>query len=338
MTTPYDESGSGTFPGRQTAPICRDPAPRLLAGAPEGSGSSDQWNGLDSLDFDINDPQKLFVYFIRRLVPPFPENPHPDCVSITGGVRVPTIPVTNVRVIRAAKHGSEDDALEISLGCAATSPPITCSSTRAISRPARRAVRRRNMGTRRVMGMGTGNPSPVASTLFTPRFRSASQRRARREGPGMRRSRTRSPAARAPARARAVVPWPRLLRLASALARPARGGHALLARRHVPDLGIALVELFAYVGDYLSYFQDAVATEAYLATARLRPSVRRHARLIDYAMHEGCNARAWVVVTIKPNPPAAGGSPTEPACPTESAGRRRPSSAESTRCRSGPGG
>lgn len=44
--------------------------------------------------------------------------------------------------------------------------------------------------------------------------------------------------------------------------------------RHVPDLGIALVELLAYVGDHLSYYQDAVATEAYLDTARQRISVR----------------------------------------------------------------
>lgn len=66
--------------------------------------------------------------------------------------------------------------------------------------------------------------------------------------------------------------------------------------RHLPDIGIALVELMAYVGDSLSYQQDAVATEAYLHTARLRTSVRRHARLVDYRMHEGNNARAWVVV------------------------------------------
>lgn len=66
--------------------------------------------------------------------------------------------------------------------------------------------------------------------------------------------------------------------------------------RHVPDLGITLVELLAYVGDQLSYFQDAVATEAYLDTARQRISLRRHARLVDYVLHEGCNARAWVCV------------------------------------------
>jgi hypothetical protein len=66
--------------------------------------------------------------------------------------------------------------------------------------------------------------------------------------------------------------------------------------RHVPDLGVTLVELLAYAGDYLSYTQDAVATEAYLDTARQRISVRRHARLVDYFVHEGSNARAWIHV------------------------------------------
>ncbi|HJV59892.1 MAG TPA: putative baseplate assembly protein, partial [Albitalea sp.] len=68
--------------------------------------------------------------------------------------------------------------------------------------------------------------------------------------------------------------------------------------RHVPDLGITLVELLAYVGDHLSYYQDAVATEAYIGTARQRISVRRHARLVDYRLHEGCNARAWVQLEV----------------------------------------
>ena len=77
--------------------------------------------------------------------------------------------------------------------------------------------------------------------------------------------------------------------------------------RHASDLGIALVEVLSYVGDHLSYYQDAVATEAYLETARQRVSVRRHARLVDYRMHEGCNARTWVCVktshdiTLDPN-------------------------------------
>ena len=53
---------------------------------------------------------------------------------------------------------------------------------------------------------------------------------------------------------------------------------------HPADLGQMLLEMIAFLGDYLSYQQDAVATEAYLSTARLRTSVRRHVRLIDYPM------------------------------------------------------
>jgi hypothetical protein len=68
--------------------------------------------------------------------------------------------------------------------------------------------------------------------------------------------------------------------------------------RHAADLGVALVEVLAYVGDYLSYQQDAIATEAYLGTARRRVSVRRHAKLVDYTMHDGCNARTWVQVQV----------------------------------------
>lgn len=72
--------------------------------------------------------------------------------------------------------------------------------------------------------------------------------------------------------------------------------------RNASDLGIALVEVMAYVADRLSYYQDAVATEAYISTARKRVSMRRHARLIDYAMHEGCNARVWVQVEVNHDP------------------------------------
>jgi Baseplate J-like protein len=68
--------------------------------------------------------------------------------------------------------------------------------------------------------------------------------------------------------------------------------------RNAADLGVTLVELLAYVADNLSYQQDAVATEAYLGTARKRVSVRRHARLVDYFLDDGSNARAWVHVRV----------------------------------------
>lgn len=66
-------------------------------------------------------------------------------------------------------------------------------------------------------------------------------------------------------------------------------------QRNPADIGVTLVELLAYAGDQLSYYQDAVGTEAYINTARRRVSVRRHARLVDYAMHDGASARTWLV-------------------------------------------
>lgn len=76
--------------------------------------------------------------------------------------------------------------------------------------------------------------------------------------------------------------------------------------RNTADLGVTLVELLAYAGDYISYRQDAAATEAYQGTARQRISLRRHARLLDYAMHEGCAARTWVRVRLTAAAPAVG--------------------------------
>jgi len=69
--------------------------------------------------------------------------------------------------------------------------------------------------------------------------------------------------------------------------------------RNPADMGVALVETIAYAADQISYYQDAVGTEAYLGTARQRISTRRHARLLDYAMHDGCNARAWICFEVE---------------------------------------
>lgn len=70
---------------------------------------------------------------------------------------------------------------------------------------------------------------------------------------------------------------------------------------HAADMGMTLVELFAFAADRISYEQDAVATEAYIATARQRVSVRRHARLVDYRMHDGCNARTFLFLNCVGN-------------------------------------
>lgn len=74
--------------------------------------------------------------------------------------------------------------------------------------------------------------------------------------------------------------------------------------RSPADIGMALLELFAYEGDHLSYFQDAVANEAFLDTARQRVSAKRHAKLVDYDMHDGRNAWTYVHLAVKPGTPA----------------------------------
>ncbi|WP_329000238.1 baseplate J/gp47 family protein [Kribbella sp. NBC_00709] len=79
--------------------------------------------------------------------------------------------------------------------------------------------------------------------------------------------------------------------------------------RNPADLQVTLVELLAFVADRLSYEQDAVAMEAYLGTARRRVSVRRHARLLGYRVHEGCAARAFVHVAVSELTPIEAGRP-----------------------------
>lgn len=64
--------------------------------------------------------------------------------------------------------------------------------------------------------------------------------------------------------------------------------------RSPADPYLAMVEALAFGADRLSYAQDAAGTEAYFGTARHRISLRRHARLIDYAIDEGANARTFV--------------------------------------------
>jgi hypothetical protein len=82
--------------------------------------------------------------------------------------------------------------------------------------------------------------------------------------------------------------------------------------RNAADLGVTLVELLSFVADDLSWRQDDAHTEAFLGRARRRASVRRLARLVDYAMSDGTNARTYVhlavsadVVPLNPGDPPA---------------------------------
>src|SRR5438105_255826 len=52
--------------------------------------------------------------------------------------------------------------------------------------------------------------------------------------------------------------------------------------RNAADFGVVMVELMAYLGDILSYYQEAAAREAFLSTATRRESIMELARLLGY--------------------------------------------------------
>jgi hypothetical protein len=60
------------------------------------------------------------------------------------------------------------------------------------------------------------------------------------------------------------------------------------------DFGVVLIELFAYVADILSYYQDRVANESFLSTATQRRSVNELLRLIGYQIDPGLSASALI--------------------------------------------
>ncbi|MBS1912262.1 MAG: baseplate J/gp47 family protein [Bacteroidetes bacterium] len=67
------------------------------------------------------------------------------------------------------------------------------------------------------------------------------------------------------------------------------------------DLDQVLIDLFSAAADELSDYQDRVMNEAYLATARKRLSLARHARLMDYHIHQGNQAGTWIVLRAAPS-------------------------------------
>src|SRR5215204_4700449 len=64
------------------------------------------------------------------------------------------------------------------------------------------------------------------------------------------------------------------------------------------DFGNVLLELFAHIGDILSYYQDRVANESFLGTARTRRSVIEHLRLIGYELGTAAPAAATLAVSV----------------------------------------
>jgi hypothetical protein len=68
--------------------------------------------------------------------------------------------------------------------------------------------------------------------------------------------------------------------------------------RSEADFGVVLIELFAYMGDILSYYQDRLANESFLNTAQERRSVIDHLRLIGYEPQGAAPATARLSVVV----------------------------------------
>jgi hypothetical protein len=64
------------------------------------------------------------------------------------------------------------------------------------------------------------------------------------------------------------------------------------------DFGNVLLQLFAHMGDILSYYQDRVVSESFLSTATSRRMVIQHLRLIGYALSTASPAAARLTLSV----------------------------------------
>lgn len=231
-----------------------------------------QLTGLDWIEVD-NGQRELRVAFVGRA----PETLAAEQLRISGGRRERGIKVTDVRFERSGEEDL-DDVMVVT-----------------VDRPGDYSTYRLEVVDLDERGRPTGRPP----SGFDPRYTSLDFS-----------FKAGCPSDQDPAGA-GVCPEPETKPAAiSYLARDYQSFRQLIldrmaltapdwTERHAPDLGITIVEILAYAADGLSYYQDAVATEAFIGTARLRKSVRRHARLVDYRMDEGQSAQGWARLTLE---------------------------------------
>ncbi|MFC4015159.1 putative baseplate assembly protein [Nonomuraea purpurea] len=93
--------------------------------------------------------------------------------------------------------------------------------------------------------------------------------------------------------------------LARMIGRLASSDHPELARlttRAPGDPALALLDAWACVGDVLTFYQERIADEGYLATAKERRSLVELAALVGYRPRPGLAASAWLAYTLDPDP------------------------------------
>lgn len=252
-----------------TLPVACDDNLRRLAVADDASPV----NGIDYLEVDPADQRILHVGFLHPLPPAADGVPTggpaltADNVVVTGGVRV-----TDIEVVSVAVTGSE---LTVTVDRAGDFSPYVLRLVRS--------------------PVDDRTPDGYDPVLDAVEFSFKAN------CPATGDCRRPSPVAARPAATPMVTDY---------LVRDYEGFRRVMLDRLatlMPDRRdtnpadglVTVVETLAHVADRLSYRLDAAGTEAYLGTARSRVSVRRHARLLDYRMHDGCTARAWLQVAVR---------------------------------------
>ena len=71
-----------------------------------------------------------------------------------------------------------------------------------------------------------------------------------------------------------------------------------MTTRESDDFAITVLELFAAVGDVLTFYNERIANEIFLRTARERESVLRLVRVINYRLNPGQAAIAFLAITL----------------------------------------
>ncbi|WP_338846070.1 hypothetical protein V8J88_20265 [Massilia sp. W12] len=229
----------------------------LLREAQRGAGA---WNGLDYVEGG-NQPDELLAVFFGRLPPQLMTADAPRHLRISGGRRIRELRIVRVQA-QPAQDADKDDVLLLTVDKVGDFSPYWLELV-DLPQIDQRYARAQFYFRRDCPSALDCQPAPaVAAPPAPPPLLDYTAR----DYPAMR----------------------QLLLDRLALNLPGWN------EQHAADLGVTLAELLASVADQLAYYQDAVASEAYLHTALQRISVRRHARLVDYRLHEGCHARAWL--------------------------------------------
>lgn len=87
---------------------------------------------------------------------------------------------------------------------------------------------------------------------------------------------------------------------------------AHLGTREGDDFSIALLDAWAVAADVLAFYNERLANESYLRTARERISLQELGRLIGYRLRPGVAAETYVAFALEPPPEVPAAASTDP--------------------------